>query len=151
MLTEEMLCNGTLLGICSKLKEANLTDDVVVCLGSAAGLMCLSNQFTTRKVYVYTDLDEAQLPPQVEKVNVDYHNKDTVKVQGFTCTSATQTILDLLEFTEDIGNQDLYESLWMYYTTHGDSFAELVSLLNSRQKATFQIYEEDAIHYKDER
>ena len=139
----------TLDSICQTIAEAGLKDKVVLCLGSAAGMLRISNLCSTTVVYVFTELSQEELPERVKKIEMDYKNKATTVVDGFTCTTAEQSILDMLSLETDVGNEDLCESLYTYYWCYEQSFTELVNQMDSHQKAVFKLYEDDAIHLND--
>ena len=139
----------TLDSICQTIAEAGLQDKVILCLGSAAGMLRISNLCSTTVVYVFTELSQEELPERVKKVEMDYKNKAITVVEGFTCTTAEQSILDMLTLETDVGNEDLYESLYTYYVEHVQSFQGLIDQMDSHQKAVFELYRDDAIHLND--
>lgn len=144
------LLGRTVRDICGLIRENNLTDKVIFCLDGAAGVLGMSNRLMMPKAPVYTNLSDSELPEFLEKIPCELGSKEIITHCGFQCTSPEQTLLDMLEAEDGVGNQDLYEALADYYAVHGDSFQPLESKLNAHQRSMLDMYAKDAIHYYSE-
>lgn len=134
--------------LCSKIKGLHLEKDVILCLGSAAGWLGMSNALIRGKLEVYTNIPKQNLPTFLEPIDIDFSNKKTMRHKGIRCTTYKQTMFDMLEYTDSHGNQDLYEALQRYYFHYAnESFDALKSVLNEKQLQTLNMYEKPSIEY----
>lgn len=75
-----------------------------------------------------------------------YSNLEIIELDGIRCTSARQTILDLLRYDRD--QQVTIEAIADWYFAHNESFDDL-DIPEDLQEA-FDSYADDAIHYFDD-
>lgn len=123
----------------------------IICLETAAIFGGLSNgvcYLDCVKVYSPTDKEMGDL--SVIHYPNCFDSKEYEERLGVFCTTEEQTLLDLLEYEEDVDIQTLLEAFSNYYFIHGESFAGLESRMNNRQKEAFERWKEDAINYYTE-
>lgn len=113
---------------------------------TAADYLGLTNGGYRENAQVFVS-EKMNLPNNIEQICVDsLSKKEYQEVNGLLCTTAEQTIVDLLEKNGD--EQIITESLANYYEEHGQCFDSLPIPLHLQK--LFQKYSEWAKAYFEE-
>lgn len=122
-------------------------ENVILCYGSA--LECLelfTGYLGESEIDVYAK--EKGIYENINYRIVDnFDGIETVKVGNLLCTSAEQTINDMLRDFDDIDEQALIEGLSCYYFMNGESFEHLKILPENME--IFNRIKEWAVEYYD--
>jgi hypothetical protein len=118
-----------------------------VVLRHTSALECLElfpGYLNGKKIDVY-----AKTRGKYENINyavVDsFDGLETVRIGGVRCTSASQTVNDMLDDFNNIDEQSLAEALCNYYFDHGESFEGLE--IAPRNMARFEEIKDWAMEY----
>lgn len=126
-------------------------EDVIVCLETAADFLSLSNGVFAEdlfRVYAATQINDNTLEVIIKPDC--FSSKQYEEKHGILCTTPEQTILDLLEYENDVDIQTLLEVLSNYYYEHHESFDSLENRMNPVQRQAFEKWRQDAIDYYSE-
>lgn len=127
-------------------------DKVILCLETAANFGGYSNMTsveTAFRVFATEPLPDSGLTVEVISEEC-FASKETIEIDGILCTGRLQTILDLLEYGDDVCIQCLCETMSNYYYENGETWGSLVDDLSDKQRAVFYKWEQDAIDYYTE-
>ena len=74
----------------------------------------------------------------------------TINIRGIECTSKEYTLIDLINNSERVDDQIIYESLATYYYENNGDITKLSSLISEDSRQRFDYYLEGAESYYDE-
>ena len=72
------------------------------------------------------------------------------RLHDINVTTVEQTLLDLIDNSENVDPQNLLESLANYYYDNGNSFINLERVMTLNQLQTLRLWREDAVNYYEE-
>lgn len=126
-----------------------LGPEVMICLETAADYLGLSNLGYSSKCTVYSahKVEQDGIATVIEDA---FNTKNYTVVNEVACTTPEQTILDMIDYHNDIDVQILLESLSNYYYMHNESFDDIECLMDTKQREVFNSYFQDAIDYYTE-
>lgn len=143
MTWDEMI--ETLPNLHDTIKNTLINHDCIVAFETASDFLGTNKMAYRPRLCVYST-KELNIPGVECKVVPSYDGLDTVELDGLTCTSPNQTIIDLLRYDRD--SQVTIEAIADWYFTHNESYDGLK--IPDDIKAEFDDYAEDAIHYFDD-
>lgn len=143
MTWEEMV--ATLPNLHDTIRNTLINQDCIVAFETASDFLGTNKMAYRPRLCVYS-LNELNIPCVECKIVPSYDGLDIVEIDGLTCTSPSQTIIDLLRYDRD--PQVTIEAIADWYFTHNESYDGLE--IPEDIKEAFDDYAEDAIHYFDD-
>ena len=119
--------------------------DCVLAFETASDYLGTNKMAYRPKLCVYS-LQELNITRVDCNLIESYSDLEIVELDGIRCTSARQTIWDLLRYDRD--QQVIVEAIADWYFKHNESFDDLN--IPADLQETFNSFVDDAIHYFDE-
>ena len=119
--------------------------DCVLAFETASDYLGTNKMAYRPKLCVYS-LKELNITGVECKIVDSYSDLEIVELDGIRCTSARQTIWDLLRYDRD--QQVTVEAIADWYFKHNESFNDLN--IPSELQEIFNSFIDDAIHYFDD-
>lgn len=119
--------------------------DCVLAFETASDYLGTNKMAYRSKLCVYS-LQELNITEVDCSLIESYSGLEIVELDGIRCTSARQTIWDLLRYDRD--QQVIVEAIADWYFKHNESFDDLNIPVDLQE--TFNSFVDDAIHYFDD-
>lgn len=119
--------------------------DCVLAFETASDYLGTNKMAYRPKLCVYS-LQELNITGVDCSLIESYSDLEIVELDGIRCTSARQTIWDLLRYDRD--QQVIVEAIADWYFKHNESFDDLN--IPADLQETFNSFVDDAIHYFDD-
>lgn len=119
--------------------------DCVLAFETASDYLGTNKMVYRPKLCVYS-LQELNITGVDCSLIESYSNLEMVELDGIRCTSARQTIWDLLRYDRD--QQVIVEAIADWYFKHNESFDDLN--IPADLQEIFNSFVDDAIHYFDD-
>ena len=128
------------------------SDRCIVCLETAADFHGLSNGGNLTSIFKVYSPDNNIVENNIKVITLSdcFNLKRYDRLHDINVTTVEQTLLDLIDNSENVDPQNLLESLANYYYDNGNSFINLERVMTLNQLQTLRLWREDAVNYYEE-